>query len=506
VNAIEVRAVDGNNERASAVFRVARKTSAGLTLFPNAVSVSTRRDERGIIQAVTSSGHAATDVGWRVADDATARLESYAAQAAVTGTRVGRTSVSAHAGGRIATATVAVVTAPSDWIDRLPPGTVEWAVGPIRGLRQRPPLNAEVVVDSPPSDADVVVATEGCDLFAVDVDPVGRFAIVRGMRMDGNLVWIGRIPGLPLAGDPFGGLLALVGRIGRPSRVLGRFDRADARAPIWRYHAFGDIQDFAQSAEGTIYLVERRQQDRWIVAIDGQSGESKYRFSVSKDSTLGDIYATQDGSALVQQRNAEGLSLMRVTGNGLERIADLSTADHQSLRGIATGPITQTGNGDVIAFWADVKALHISLVSGPSVTADFTVALPAGRGRHTWHVLVDAFAAPWVYLSDGRTLQAIDLQSGERRWRRQTTAVPFEAIDERHVVVTDPMNHRIMELDEGGSTVTTMKATVRDARLVTQSNGIFHGFDPVTRSVVEVAEPVYRESGWFFVQTFTTRH
>jgi hypothetical protein len=119
-------------------------------------------------------------------------------------------------------------------------------------------------------------------------------------------------------------------------------------------------------------------------------------------------------------------------------------------------------------------------------------------------VLVDAYESPWVYLSDGVMLQAIDLLQRERRWQRRTSAVPFEAVDEHHVVVSDPMNRRVTELDDHGNAVLVMSATVQHARIVVQGNGIFHGFDPVTRSVVEVTEPAYVESGWFSSFAFTT--
>src|SRR5262249_42866290 len=92
----------------------------------------------------------------------------------------------------------------------------------------------------------------------------------------------------------------------------------------------------------------------------------------------------------------------------------------------------------------------------------------------------------------------------ERRWQRQTSGVPFEAIDDHHVVVSDPATHTVQELDERGEVVHTMRATVEGARIVIQGNGIFHGFDPVTRSVVEISEPTHVESGWFSTFSFTT--
>jgi hypothetical protein len=311
VNAIEVRAVDADGQSASAAIRVARKTGVGLPIVPNALTIGTGEDRPGITAAITTSGHAATDVGWRVADDRNLTLESYSAHAKLTGVVPGHTSVSAHANGRTATAKVTVVEE-----SELPPGKTAWAVGPIPGLRQRPPLNSVPTVATPSTDADVVVQVEGCDLFAVDADPAGHFAVVRGLTNNGDLVWIGRVPGTPLAGDIFGGLLALVGPIGKPSRVLGRFDRTDARTGIWRFYANGEIRDVTQSSDGTIYLGEQGKPDQHIVVIDGRSGELKRRSRVPNTSALGPLVGAEDGSALVQVRDADGLSLAR----NLERI------------------------------------------------------------------------------------------------------------------------------------------------------------------------------------------
>jgi len=159
VNAIEVRAVDANGESTSTAFRVSRKTSTGLALVPNAVAVAIKGDRSAVMAAVTSSGHTATDVGWHVGDYRKVTRESYSAQAVVTGTSLGGTFVAARAHGQAANATVTIVERGTFPID-FPPGTLTWAVGPIPGLRQRPPLNATPIVESPPSDVDAAVVVE----------------------------------------------------------------------------------------------------------------------------------------------------------------------------------------------------------------------------------------------------------------------------------------------------------------------------------------------------------
>jgi hypothetical protein len=500
VNAIAVRAVDADGESASAVLRVSRKTSTGLVLVPNAVTVAINRVIN--VSAVTSSGHPATNVGWRVADRSKVSLEPYNAQIVLAGTSLGRTSISARTASQIANARVSVV-GPGPFPVDLPLGTPAWAVGPIPGLRQRSPLNAVPIAGSPPSDVDSVAVVEGCDLFAVDADPAGRFTVVRGLRNSGDLVWIGRIPGTPLAGDVFGGLLALVGPIGKSSKVLGRFDRADATAGVWRFYANGVIEDAAQSGDGTIYLVEDQQSRKQIVVIDGRSGAVEGRVSLQPGAMLGSLVGLDDNSALVQVRDERGLSLAHVTLAGIETVTLLSATG--TLQPDAEpGPAIQTRNGDTVALWSDRVGLHLSLVRGSLVAAELTTQSTVPRRRQTWSILIDAFDSPWVYVSDGARLEAFDLDGRQRRWQRQTSAVPFEAIHGRHVVVSDTAKRRVMEIDERGNAVVTMHATVQNARIVVQGNGVFHGFDPVTRSVVEVDEPAYQESGWFSVFSFTT--
>ncbi len=500
VNAVEVRAINAIGEGTSAVFRVSRKTRAGLTLIPNAVAVT--QDRQQIIAAVTSSGHEVDGVGWRIADDRVVALEPFRGAATLAGRTVGHTTISARANGQIADAAVTVV-APASFLGESPPGTRNWAVGPMPGLRQRAPLRAVRIVQSPPADADVVVAVEGCDLFAVDADPAGRFAVVRGLTNRGNLVWLGRIPGTPLGGDVLGGLLALIGPIGKPSRVLGRFDRADASAGIWRFYADGTIDDVTQSGDGTIYLVERLTPAPRITVLDGRSGAVKARLSPEVGAMLGPLVGLDDDSALMQLRDTRGVSLAHITPTGIDVIAHLSSAGAQP-SDIAPGPAIRTGRGDTVAFWSDRNGLHLSLVSESSVTAQFTMASHVRQRRTMWQVLIDAFDSPWVYVSDGVSLEAIDLERSQKRWELHTTALPFEAVDDRHVVASDPATHRVIEIDDRGNIVLTMNATVKDAMIVVMGNGVLYGFDPATRSIVEVSEPSYRESGWFSAFSFTT--
>jgi hypothetical protein len=101
-------------------------------------------------------------------------------------------------------------------------------------------------------------------------------------------------------------------------------------------------------------------------------------------------------------------------------------------------------------------------------------------------------------------LAAASSAACEKLWKLHPSALPFEAVDGRHLVISDKAKHRVMELDDRGNTVRTIGATVNHARIVIQGNGSFHGFDPITRSVVEISEPAYIESGSFSWLSFTT--
>ena len=71
--------------------------------------------------------------------------------------------------------------------------------------------------------------TTAPDLFAVDADPMKRFAVVRALRANGTLVWQATVRGTPWAGDRFGGLLVRLGALDQPSRTLARVDRPRSR-------------------------------------------------------------------------------------------------------------------------------------------------------------------------------------------------------------------------------------------------------------------------------------
>src|SRR5262249_4608427 len=148
-------------------------------------------------------------IEWTVSNPAVATITPRGARAGIKAAAPGRALVTARVDGRMASTELTVADEPDlRW------GTVRWSVAPIAGLTPRPPIEASRVED------------DGADLFAVDADPMKRFAVVRALTARGQLVWQATIRGTPWAGDRFGGLLVRLGGLDQPSRTLARFDRA----------------------------------------------------------------------------------------------------------------------------------------------------------------------------------------------------------------------------------------------------------------------------------------
>jgi len=503
VNAVEVRAVSVGADFASALLRISRKTTRGVSIIPSEVVVDTKavRAAGDMVTAVTASGDRATDVRWAVSGHGIVTLAGDASDALITAKSPGRAVVTARSAGRVARGGVTVVDRVS-LTEKIPFGMRVWAVGPVAGLLQRPPLNAELV--QPPEGNDAM-RIDGCDLFAVDADPAGGFTVVRGLRNNGGLVWVGTIPGTPLFGDTYGGLLALVGRMGRPSSVLGRFDRVDARSGVWRFHANGTIDDVTQSGDGTIYAVENLGHRKRIVVLDGRDGTVRARLPLAAGAVLGPIGGLEGDSALAQVRDARGLSLVRVTPTAIETVAPLADVDVRPHA--APGPAVRLPNGQAVAVWADGATLHASLVIGSSIAADYATRSEVRRPQRTWHVLVewtdDGSEAPWVFVGDGSALEAIDLLHRERRWRVPSAGVPFDAFYPHEIAVNDESRHRLIAFDERGRDRLLANANITSARIIIHNSGIVHGFDPLSRSVVEIRHPGQAESEWVAVFSFT---
>src|SRR5436190_3643598 len=221
---------------AGAIAAVAQsKPSEEPTLYPSSLTMAMR--EHRLIVVATRSGKTPARVEWTISNPAVATIAARGASADIAAASPGRALITARVNGRTTTAALTVAEEPE-----LRLGTTRWSVAPVTGMAPRPLLEATRVDD------------EGSDLFAVDADPMKRFAIVRSLRADGTLVWQATVRGTPWAGDRFGGLLVRLGALDQPSRTLARVDRPRSKVPAWHYRARGDIDDFGQADDGTIFL------------------------------------------------------------------------------------------------------------------------------------------------------------------------------------------------------------------------------------------------------------
>jgi len=513
-----------------------------LTIYPDALSMSS--GEERVLRVATRSGGVPSRVEWTVSNSDLASLSPSGANTSILGRQLGIVTVSARANGKTAIARVTVFDA-----TELPLGTTRWSVAPIRGLVPRPLLDA-VAPDG----------EDGPDLFQVDADPMKRFAVIRALCQHGALLWQATVRGTPWAGDRFGGLLVKLGKLDEPSRTLARFDRSHTSKPSWRYRASGDIEDFAESEDAIYLVEHKitragavvKDQTGQVAVIDTRSGLERARFPLplstsdvgscarkpvvtrrpSQVGSLGlgadnGVYAEllqvhdswtracERGRAMPGRgrfKVSRELQLVRLTKNGIEFVRTLWRTDAQgvdspermrAVEDVEPGPVMRTRSGELIALWTHLNVASNTLVGqvqvGRVVRGVVANVVSAGNFRaSTRHlrVLLDGYNTPWLYLADGSVLQAIDVAAGKTVWSTATAALPFEAIDDRGIVVEDGARGQMGELNVRGAFVRTFPGAIADARVVIQGNGVVHGVDPRTHAAVEVQEPQYVESGW----------
>jgi len=351
--------------------------------------------EQRVLSVATRSGKIPARVEWSISNAAVATIAARGSAAEISALSAGRALVTARVDGRTTTAIVIVADEP-----QLRFGTTRWAVPPVAGLVSRPLLEASRFDD------------DGADLFAVDADPMKRFAIVRALSAKGTLVWQATVRGTPWAGDRFGGLLARMGPLDQPSRLLARFDRPRSKVPAWRYKARGDIDDFAESDDGTIFLtvqthprLNARDENSQVVVIDGKTGLEVGHFALPPStwqtsgtcvpkSTLvrrpsevgslgeganGGVYAelllTHDSWNRVCEKGrpvpgrrrfklSRELQLVRLTRRGLTAVRTLWRQDAdgvdsperlKSVEDVAPGPVVELKSGELIALRTQVN-------------------------------------------------------------------------------------------------------------------------------------------------------
>jgi hypothetical protein len=377
-----------------------RGAAEELSIFPGTVTMGPRGQRT--LSVATRSGKTPPRVEWSISNASIASVSPRGAFVDVRALTAGRALVTARVNGKSVNASVTV----EDGEPRL--GTARWSVLPIAGLNPRPLLDASRMGD------------DGADFFAVDADPMKKFAVVRALRANGTLVWQSTIRGTPWAGDRYGGLLVRMGAIDQPSRALARFDRPRSSVPAWRYRARGDIDDFGQADDGTIFLNIQthprlgpaRDENSEVVTLDGRTGLETGRFklppstwqtlgmcnpktNVRRPSELGSLGEGANGGIYAEMlivhdtwtracergrpvpgrgrfKISRELQLVRLTRRGLNAIRTLWRADVEgpdtvdrirAVEDVAPGPIAELKSGELIALRAQVNVDAASRLS-----------------------------------------------------------------------------------------------------------------------------------------------
>jgi len=374
-----------------------------LVLYPAALTMSARGQR--VASVATRSGKIPPRVDWSISNPGVASIAPHGSSVDIKALSPGRALVTARVSGRTATTSITVAEEPD-----LRLGTTRWSVPPVAGLIPRSLLDASRVDD------------DGADFFAIDADAMKRFAVVRALSANGTLVWQSTVRGTPWAGDRFGGLLVRLGVLDQPSRGLARFDRLRSKVPAWRYRARGDLEDFAEADDGTIFLVEQmrprlpgsRNEGAQIVAIDGRTGldvghyplpASTWQTSgtcgpkaavVRRPSEVGSLGEGANGAVYAQVllahdswtrvcergrpvpgrgrfRASRELQLVRLTRKGFTPVRTLWRADTEgvdapdrlrAIEDVEPGPIVELKSGELVAMRTHVTVDASGRVSG----------------------------------------------------------------------------------------------------------------------------------------------
>ena len=240
LNDVIVQAIDGAGNRASAGVQITRavKRAAAIALTPSHRTLLL--DETATLHLVDDAGVYVAQARWKTSDSHVVTL-SADDPPVLTAVGFGTASVTARKNGLMSLATIAVVAGAE-----LAPGTTRWSVAPVTGLSMEPPIYANRVDETTP------------ELFIVE-GAAGDEAIVRGVDVEGHVMWTRHSPGVPLLGDSFGGVIAGVVDAAYPGAPLfqafARLGDSGGVAP-WRYDSAGILLRPAQSPEGTLYAIE----------------------------------------------------------------------------------------------------------------------------------------------------------------------------------------------------------------------------------------------------------
>ena len=407
-----------------------------LAVFPSAVTMGPRGQRA--VSVATRSGKIPPRVEWSISNPAVAAVVMRGSSAEIRALSAGRALVTARVNGRTVNASITVDD------DNLRLGTTRWSVAPMSGLVPRPLLDASRVDD------------DGADLFAIDGDPMKKFAVVRALNSTGTLVWQATVRGTPWAGDRFGGLLVKMGVLDQPSRTLARVDRPRSRVPAWHYRARGDIDDYGQADDGTIFLAiethprlsSARDENSQVVVLDGKTGLETDHFnlppstwqtlgscgpktsSVRRPSELGSLGEGANGGIYAEMlvvhdtwtrvcergrpipgrgrfKISRELQLVRLTRKGVTVVRTLWREDVEgpdtidrlrAVDDVEPGPVVELKSGELVAL-----RTHVNLDAGGRMSERLHMAR-LSRGEVVKEVVRPAVVAranaPWRVLID----------------------------------------------------------------------------------------------------------
>ncbi len=421
-----------------AAYAQTRASGEELTIYPATVTMSARGQRS--LSVATRSGKIPAGVDWSTSNAAVASITPHGSAVDVRAVSPGRALVTARVNGRTVAASIVV----ADELE-LRLGTTRWSLPPAPGLVFHALLDASRVDD------------DGADLFAVDADPMKHFAVVRALHGNGTLAWQATVRGVPWAGDRFGGLLVRMGTLDQPSRTLARLDRPRSRVPAWRYRARGDIDDFGQADDGTIFLTIQthprltplRDENSEVVTLDGRTGLEVGRFklppstwqttgtctpkttSARRPSEIGSLGEGTGGAIYAQMlvvhdtwtracdrgrpvpgrgrfKTSRELQLVRLTRKGFTAVRTLWRSDAEgpdtidrlrAIEDVAPGPVAELKSGELIAL-----RTQVAIDAGGRLAGRVTVTrLSRGGGEVVREIVRPASTArnvPWRVLLD----------------------------------------------------------------------------------------------------------
>jgi hypothetical protein len=252
-----------------------------------------------------------------------------------------------------------------------------------------------------------------------------------------------------------------------------------------------ELGSLGEGAGGGIYAQMLIVHDTWTRTCQrGRPVPGRGRFKISRELQL--VRLARKGLTVIR-------TLWRSDIEGPDTVERL-----RAVEDVAPGPVVELKSGELIAM-----RTHLNLDAGGRLSGRLTVTRLArgeivrevvrpavARGKKSWRVLIDAPDTVRLYLGDGTTLQAADLDSGAALWSMDTAATPFEAVETNTVIAGDPVRNQVMEINFRGALLRTFPTRVDEPRIVAGGIGVFYGVDSQTRAIVEVQQPPYVETGW----------